>query len=352
MRTIGTMVRGSCGGLQGGGEVDGPGEERLAEDDAGDARSSRSRRMAVEVADAAGDEEIERRRPNGPATSRGRSGVAPPWDRTNRRTPAVGELAHEALERGRRRPRQRNCGEPLRPRVEPDGQPVAGDGEALARAASGSSATLIASTTRVAPAANARRMWSARSRPPATWIGTATRDGDLARPPRGCPALPARAPSKSTRWTIRAPSATNRSAIRSGRSVGAPTPARRAGPEDDPRAPALEVDRRDDLHGRSGLRRAVGRARPPLAPFERAAGCPRSLEEPPVEADRQRAVLEQRVVEAAQAERDPEAALLVGPQLEQQDLAQQVGQLVGRRVRVAVDLGPGVRLLEARSARP
>ena len=36
---------------------------------------------------------------------------------------------------------------------------------------------------------------------------------------------PARAPSKSTRWISRAPRATNRSAIRSGRSVGAPMPA-------------------------------------------------------------------------------------------------------------------------------
>ena len=59
------------------------------------------------------------------------------------------------------------------------------------------------------------------------------------------------------------------------------------------------------------------------------------------------AVAQQRVVEALQAEPVAEAALLVGAELEQQHLAQQVGQLVGRRVGVAVDLGPGVGVLEA-----
>jgi hypothetical protein len=36
---------------------------------------------------------------------------------------------------------------------------------------------------------------------------------------------PDRAPSKSTRWITLAPRAEKRSAMRSGRSVGAPTPA-------------------------------------------------------------------------------------------------------------------------------
>ena len=47
-------------------------------------------------------------------------------------------------------------------------------------------------------------------------------------------------------------------------------------------------------------------------------------------------------MEALEAERVAEPALLVGPELEQQDLAQQVAELVGRRVRVAEDLGLGV----------
>ena len=67
-----------------------------------------------------------------------------------------------------------------------------------------------------------------------------------------------------------------------------------------------------------------------------------------MEADRQRAVVEQRVVERAEVEPRPESLLLVGPELQQQDLAEQVGELVGRRVRVAIDLRPGVRPLEAR----
>ena len=46
-----------------------------------------------------------------------------------------------------------------------------------------------------------------------------------------------------------------------------------------------------------------------------------------------------------------EPGLLVRAELEQEDLAEQVRQLVGRRVGVAADLGAGVRLLEARLRR-
>ena len=68
-----------------------------------------------------------------------------------------------------------------------------------------------------------------------------------------------------------------------------------------------------------------------------------------MEADGQRTVVEQRVVERPQVENAiAEPCLLVGPELEEQDLAEQIRQLVGRRVGVAVDLGPGIRLLEAR----
>ena len=66
--------------------------------------------------------------------------------------------------------------------------------------------------------------------------------------------------------------------------------ARGARPEHDPRATGLEVDRRDDLHpGQlSGVRTALA---------------PSPAQQPPVEADRQAAVAQERVVEAAQGER-------------------------------------------------
>src|SRR4051794_11468277 len=67
-----------------------------------------------------------------------------------------------------------------------------------------------------------------------------------------------------------------------------------------------------------------------------------------VEADRERAVAKQRVVEIAQREGAAQPRLLVGAELEQKDLAEQVRQLVRRRVRVAPDLGPRVRGLEGR----
>ena len=53
-------------------------------------------------------------------------------------------------------------------------------------------------------------------------------------------------------------------------------------------------------------------------------------------------------MEVAEREGVAETGLLVGPQPEEEDLAEQVRELVGRRVRVAPDLGPGIRFLEAR----
>src|SRR6478752_3582161 len=70
-------------------------------------------------------------------------------------------------------------------------------------------------------------------------------------------------------------------------------------------------------------------------------------QEASMEADRERAVAQQDVVEVTERERAPQAGLLVGAELEQEDLAQQVRQLVSRRVRVAPDLRPGIRGLEA-----
>ena len=66
-----------------------------------------------------------------------------------------------------------------------------------------------------------------------------------------------------------------------------------------------------------------------------------------MECDRDAARVEQRVVERAQRERRSEAQPLVRAQPEQQDLAEQVGEVVRRRARVPVDLGGRVRSLEA-----
>src|SRR4029453_15531078 len=67
-----------------------------------------------------------------------------------------------------------------------------------------------------------------------------------------------------------------------------------------------------------------------------------------VEADRQRAVAQERVVEAAQREGVAEPALLGRPKLEQKRPTEEVRQGVGGAVRVPLDLGLGVVALEAR----
>src|SRR5688572_2510171 len=79
-------------------------------------------------------------------------------------------------------------------------------------------------------------------------------------------------------------------------------------------------------------------------------GSERLPQEPAMEADRERAVVEERVVERAQVERSAEPALLVIAELEKEDLAEEIRQLVCRRVGVAIDLGPRVGRLEARVA--
>ena len=59
-----------------------------------------------------------------------RSGSAPPWPRTKRATPGPDELADEPVDGRRHGPVPVERGQPLRPRIEPDGEPVAGDREA------------------------------------------------------------------------------------------------------------------------------------------------------------------------------------------------------------------------------
>src|ERR1022692_703430 len=67
-----------------------------------------------------------------------------------------------------------------------------------------------------------------------------------------------------------------------------------------------------------------------------------------MEADREATVAQERVVESAQVERATQPYALVRTKLQEQDLAQQVRQLIGGRVRITADLGPRVGGLEAR----
>src|SRR5687767_464871 len=70
-------------------------------------------------------------------------------------------------------------------------------------------------------------------------------------------------------------------------------------------------------------------------------------QQPPLEADWQPALVEERVVKAAQCERRAESLLLVGTQAQQQLAAEEIGQRVGRPVRVPLDLGGSLRSFEA-----
>ena len=155
--------------------------------------------------------------------SRSPSGSEPPWDRTKRRTPRDASSSTISANVGTVGSSPRERGESLRPRVQADGQPVARDGEASA-----SRAGLLGDVHRQRrPGSPRRRRRGGSDRAPRARrrAGSGRRSATPSpRRPRGCRARRLRAPSKSTTWTTRAPSSTNRSAIRSGRSVGAPTP--------------------------------------------------------------------------------------------------------------------------------
>ena len=178
-------------------------------------RPSRSRTPPATRISASYDRTSER--------TRSRSGDAPPWDRTRRRTPAPTSSPTRASTVGGVGAAPREGGQSLRPRIQADGQPVAGDRRG----------------TRAGRRVG--RRWRSSARP--GWRRRRTRAGSP-RPSRrhrragAGPRLrdaiaptasrlagaPETAPSKSTRWMSRAPWATNRSTIRSGRSVGAPIP--------------------------------------------------------------------------------------------------------------------------------
>ena len=184
----------------------------------------------------------------------------------------------------------------------------------------------------MAPAANASRMWSAPSIPPATWSGTATRRGDRAHRLEIRRAARARAVEvdevDQRRAQLHEPLGDPFRPV--GRACRRPVDG--AGPVDEPRAAACDVDRRDDLH--------AGSARPVLPRLAARSSRRWKLigSEP----------LRSSVSWKALSEKpSPSAALLVVAQPQEQDLAQQVAELVRRRVGVAVDLGLGVGVLEA-----
>ena len=167
------------------------------------------------------------------------------------------ELADEAVDGGRRGASPREGGQPLRPRVEPDREPVAGDREAGAQVV-----RAVGDDRREDDPGRAGREGQADRVGRIHAARDLERDGDPGRDRRrrrrGSPGRPARAPSKSTRWTSRAPIATNRSAIRSGPVGRRADAGPGAGPVDDPRPTAIEVDGRDDQHEPVSPRRSSG----------------------------------------------------------------------------------------------
>ena len=192
------------------------------------------------------------------------SGSAPPCARTKRWTPrATSSSTSASNDAGGEGRRQGNAAS----RSGRGSSPTASQSPATARQSArsgGSSTTSIARTTRVAPAAKASRICVGRSRGRRRAGSGPRRATRSRRRPRGSPGCRAARRRSRRGGSTRAPSSTNRSAIRSGRSVGAPTPADDAGPEDDPRAAALEVDRGDDLHAaRVQAPRAARDAEPP-----------------------------------------------------------------------------------------
>ncbi len=158
-----------------------------------------------------------------------RSGTPSPCDSTNRRMPAATSSATRLGSVGRTARRQGYSAS----RAGRASSPMASQSPATARQSAsrwGQSAIPIPTTTRVAPAANTSRISSGPSTPPATWSGAATLDAIRPIASR-FPGRPARAPSKSTTWIKRAPRATKPAAIRSGRSVGVPSPVAAPGHE-------------------------------------------------------------------------------------------------------------------------
>ena len=244
--TCGTRgIGASGGGLEGGGIVDRPGQERLAQNDAADARIAQTADSS-QVADAARHEQVDVVGPDrgrsaepGPVRCRrGQGRTAGRPARPARRRVRAGSARSTAATGTRRTAPAAGRGRPPASRRRP---------RAHARSSSGSSTTLIASTTRVAPAAKASRIWSAalhaagqleRRRDPGRDQADRLEVGRL--PAAGAVEVDeVDEPRAELHEVVRDPLGPV------GRGADA---ARRAGPEDDPRATGLEVDRRDDLH--------------------------------------------------------------------------------------------------------
>ena len=196
-----------------------------------------------------------------------------------------------------------------------------------ARRSSGRSAMAVVSTTRVAPAANASWMASARIEAAGELQRDAPTREAIAPTASRLAGAPVRAPSKSTRWMSFAPCCDEPLDDPVGPVGRRPDAGRRAGPVDDARAAALEVDGRDDQHGAQAPSPASSR-RWKLIGSEPLRS---SVSWKPL-----------------QRERVAEPALLVGAQLEEQRATEQVRQGIGRPVGVPLDLGAGVGPLEAR----
>ena len=187
---------------------------------------------------------------------RSRSGSAPPWVRTKRATPAPTSSPTRLVHGGRRGPTPREGGQPLGPRIEADRQPVAGDGEARPEV--------------VRPVGDRGREDDPRragGEGEPDRLGRIHAAGDLERDgdPGGDRADGLEVRRRAGAGAVEVDEVDEPRAQRHEplgdpvRAVGRGADAGRgARPVDDPRAAALEVDGRDDLH--DPVRPSAGRA--------------------------------------------------------------------------------------------
>ena len=174
------------------------------------------------------------------------SGSAPPWLRTRRWTPRADQLLDERVE-GRRRaapPRERR--EAIRPRVEADREPVAGDREAAGE--------------RVGPLDDRDREHDPRGprgerEPHVVGLLEAARDLERDRDPRRDRADGLEVGRRCPLGAVEVDEVEDPRALGDellGDAIGPvgrrADAGRRARPVHDPRAPCLDVDRRDDVH--------------------------------------------------------------------------------------------------------
>ncbi len=232
----------------------------------------------------------------------------------------VCQLGDDLVERGCRGPFPGEPANPVRPRIEADGQPVPGDREARAQPVRG----VRDRPQRHDDARRAGRERQLDLLDAVDAAGKLQRDGDGARDlldrRRGLPGGRPRAPSRSTRWIRGAPASTNQRQIRSGRSVGVPVPVAAPGhhtSRDRPasrsrlgmtcirrgRAVRVLVVRTDH-----GIDRGWRWRRSPFCSTGHRRTTAVPGQEAPVEADRDAARVEQRVVEARSENSEPRRA--------------------------------------------